>query len=104
MKINQFLKINAVAIAAIMFTGALMSFKIVEKKAAETQYYYNSSDVTEGSFSDVNKWAIGTSPSCLTSGDRPCKMIVPEGDSLEDQIGGLTNAQVLAIHAGERRP
>lgn len=32
MKINQFLKINAVAIAAVMFTGALMSFKIVEKR------------------------------------------------------------------------
>lgn len=104
MKFNQFLKINAVAIAAVMFTGATMSFKIIEKKAEETQFYYNSSDVTEGSFSDVNKWTEGTSPSCLVSGDRPCKMIVPEGSSLNDQIGGLTNAQVLAIHSGERRP
>lgn len=32
MKFNQFLKINAVAIAAVMFTGATMSFKIIEKR------------------------------------------------------------------------
>lgn len=32
MKMNQFLKINAVAIAAVMFTGSIMSFKIAEKR------------------------------------------------------------------------
>lgn len=31
MKINQFLKINAVAIAAVMFTGATMSVKRQQK-------------------------------------------------------------------------
>ncbi|MGV4415471.1 hypothetical protein [Chryseobacterium sp. T1] len=104
MKINQFLKINAVAIAAIMFTGALMSFKIVEKKAADKQFYYNSTNTSEGAFSNVNNWVEGTSPSCLESGNRPCSMIVPEGSDLEDVISGLTNDQVLAIHPTERRP
>lgn len=104
MKLNQFLKINVVAIAAIMFTGSVMSFKIIEKKTADQQFYYNSTDVSEGAFSDVNNWQEGISPSCIVSGDRPCKMIVPEGDNLNSQIGGLTNSQVLAIHSGERRP
>ena len=104
MKFNQLLKINAVAIAAIMFTGTLMSFKIAEKKTAVSQFYYNSTDISEGAFSNVSNWAEGTSPSCLTSGNKPCSMIVPDGSDLEDVISGLTNEQVLAIHPLERRP
>lgn len=31
MKLNQILKANAVAIAAVIFSGAVMSFKVMEK-------------------------------------------------------------------------
>lgn len=104
MKLNQILKANAVAIAAVIFSGAVMSFKVMEKKSADKQYFYNSSDVSEGAFAEVANWQEGTSPSCITSGNRPCSMTVPEGSSLNDVIDGLTNAQVLAIHPSERRP
>ena len=103
MKINQFLKINAVAIAAVMFTGTLMSFKIVEKKAADKQFYYNSTSTSAGAFANVSNWAEGAGSSCLTTGNKPCTIAVPEGQDLVDVIGGMTNAQVLAIHPSERR-
>ncbi|WP_157676727.1 hypothetical protein [Chryseobacterium sp. T16E-39] len=103
MKINQFLKINAVAIAAVMFTGSVMSFKIIEKKAEPMQYFYNSNSVAAGAFSNVSNWAEGAGSSCLTTGNKPCTITVPEGQDLVDVIGGLTNPQVLAIHPSERR-
>lgn len=103
MKINQFLKINSVAIAAIMFTGAVMSFKIIEKKAEPMKYFYNSNSVAAGAFSQVSNWAEGEGPECVTTGNKPCTITVPEGQDLIDVIGGLTNPQVLAIHPGERR-
>lgn len=90
---------------ALLTAGVTMSFKMAEKeKAVETVYYYNSNDLSEGAFATVANWSSSISPSCLTSGDRPCKMTVPEGTSLSDQIGSKTNDDVLAIHPDERRP
>ncbi|KMQ65272.1 hypothetical protein ACM39_16445 [Chryseobacterium sp. FH2] len=104
MKLNQILKVNAVAIAAVIFSGAVMSFKVMEKKVADKQFYYNSTSTAEGAFQNVSNWVEGTSPSCLISGNRPCSMTVPDGSDLGDVISGLTNDQVLAIHPTERRP
>ena len=104
MTFNPFFKINSAALAAVIFAGATMSFKIVEKKSTDKQFYYNSTDTSEGAFSEVANWQEGTSPSCIAFGDRPCSMTVPEGNNLSDVIDGLTNAQVLAIHPSERRP
>ncbi|MCG2793417.1 MAG: hypothetical protein L6262_07735 [Weeksellaceae bacterium] len=103
MKFNQFLKINAVAIAAVMFTGTVMSFKMTEKKTDVQQFYYNSTDTSAGAFSQESNWAVGAGSSCLTTGNKPCTITVPEGQDLIDVIGGLTNPQVLAIHPMERR-
>lgn len=104
MKFNQFLKINAVAIAAVMFTGSVMSFKILEKKTAAQQFYYNSPDTSAGAFSQESNWSIvEENVSCLTNGNKPCTITVPDGQDLVDVIGGMTNAQVLAIHPSERR-
>lgn len=99
MKFNQFLKINAVAIAAVMFTGAVMSFKMAEKKAADQTFYYISEDMNEGAFHTTANWtnSAGGSAGCVTSGDRPCKVIVPEGSSLSSVLASKTNAQVLTI-------
>lgn len=90
--------------AALLTAGITMSFKMAESKDVDTVYYYSSNDVSEGAFATVGNWSSSISPSCLTSGNRPCKMTVPEGTSLSDQIGGKTNDEVLAIHSDERRP
>ena len=104
MKTLQFLKINFMLVVALLTAGITMSFKMAENRAVDTVYYYNSSDVSEGSFATVGNWSSSISPSCLSTGARPCKMSVPSGSSLTAQIGGKTNAQVLAIHPSERRP
>ncbi|WP_139418565.1 hypothetical protein [Chryseobacterium mulctrae] len=103
MKFNQFLKMNAVAIAAVMFTGALMSFKIAEKKAEPMQYFYNSSSVATGAFSQVSNWTEGVGSGCVTTGNKPCTITVPDGQDLIDVIGGLTNSEILDIHPLEKR-
>ena len=104
MKHLQLIKTHFMLAAALLTAGVTMSFKVAEENAAETVYYYNSNDVSEGAFATVGNWSSSISPSCLTSGNRPCKMTVPEGTSLSDQIGGKTNDEVLDIHPDERRP
>ena len=104
MKNITFIKTNMMLAAALLTAGVTMSFKVAEEKAAETVYYYNSNDVSEGAFATVGNWSSSISPSCLTSGNRPCKMVAPDGTSLSDQIGGKTNDEVLDIHPDERRP
>ena len=50
-------------------------------------------------FHNVNNWTTAESGSagCVTSGERPCKVIVPDGSSLSTVLGSKTNAQVLDI-------
>lgn len=86
-----------------MFTCSVMSFKIVEKKTADQQFYYNSTDTSAGAFSQESIWAVGAGSSCLTFGNKPYTIAVPEGQDLVDVIGGMTNSQVLAIHPSEKR-
>ena len=99
MKMQTFLKTNALAIMALLFAGSIMSFKIAEDKAADQNFYYISEDMSEGAFHDVNNWTSAESGStgCVTSGERPCKVIVPDGSSLSTVLGSKTNAQVLDI-------
>lgn len=105
MKTISFLKRHFLVAIALLTAGVTMSFKMAEKeKAVDTVYYYNSNDLSEGSFATVSNWSNSISPSCVSLGDRPCKMTVPTGSTLNAQIGGKTNTQVLAIHPGERRP
>ena len=80
-----------------------MSFKMAESKTVDTVYYYNSNDTDPGAFAEDTNWTTSESFSCITLSDKPCKMTVPPGTTLNDQIGGKTNAQVLAIHPTERR-
>ena len=99
MKMKTFLKTNALAIMALLFAGSIMSFKIAEDKAADQNFYYISEDMSEGAFHDVNNWTRAESGStgCVTSGERPCKVIVADGSSLSTVLGSKTNAQVLDI-------
>ena len=99
MNIQSFLKTNALAIMALIFAGSLMSFKLAENNTADQNFYYISEDMTEGAFHDVNNWTSAESGStgCVTSGERPCRVIVPDGSSLSTVLGSKTNAQVLDI-------
>ncbi len=104
MKTISFLKNHFMLMVALLTAGVTMSFKVAESHKADTVYYYNSSDLSEGAFADVNNWATSPTFTCVTQGKRPCKMRVAPGGTLDDQIAGKTNAQVLAIHPNERRP
>lgn len=99
MKMKTFLKTNALAIMALLFAGSIMSFKIAEDKAADQNFYYISEDMSEGAFHNVNNWTTNESGStgCVTSGERPCKVVVPDGNTLSSVLGTKTNAQVLDI-------
>ena len=106
MKPIQFLKVNAWAIAAVIVAGTTMSFKMAEKqaKADDQVFYYNSTDTSPNAFANPANWSETPTFSCSTTGNKPCKMVVPAGEELIDQIGGLSNAQVLNIHPTERKP
>ncbi|MDV4042954.1 hypothetical protein CMT37_08955 [Elizabethkingia anophelis] len=102
MKLNSLLKTNAIAIAAIMFAGTAMSFKIAEKNAADQTFYYVSENMSEGSFHNAGNWNTSNSDNinCSTTRVRPCKITVPEGSTLSDVLGSKTNDQVLDISEG----
>ena len=103
----QVLKSNILLIAGLMFVTFSMSFSNNSEKpvAADTIYTYNSTSKMEGDFANTSNWiVVSTTPSCLTTGTRPCNIVVPSGSTLSSIIGGLTNDQVLAIHNNERKP
>lgn len=103
MKIKQFFKTNALAIAAIIFAGTTMSFKLAERKAAPQDFYYNSNDISANAFHNVANWNTTMPADCSTEEPvRPCKVTVPEGSTLSSVLGSKTNSQVLAISQGYR--
>ncbi|MBF8457240.1 hypothetical protein IV494_08595 [Kaistella sp. G5-32] len=104
MKTFKFLKINFMLVVALLTAGITMSFKLAEKNSADTAYYYISEDMSEGSFHNVNNWTTASSggADCVTTGDRPCKVIVPENSSLGSVLGSKNNSQVLAISVNRK--
>ncbi|OWK72890.1 hypothetical protein CBW16_11615 [Flavobacteriaceae bacterium JJC] len=90
--------------AALLTAGITMSYKVAEKKANDTAYFYNSDDMSEGAFHNVSNWTTSTSAGigCVTSGVRPCKVIVPENSSLSDVLGSKDNEEVLDISVNRK--
>ncbi|MCZ2336997.1 MAG: hypothetical protein LC127_02140 [Chitinophagales bacterium] len=103
MKTLKFLKINFMLIVALLTTGITMSFKMVKEKNASTTYFYNSNDTSSNAFAQVSHYGTTNLEDCITEGDRPCKIIVPEGQTLSNMLSGKNNSQVLAI-ASQRKP
>lgn len=101
MKLNSFLKTHAVAIAAVVFAGGVMSFKAMEKKAATT-YFYNSSDISAGAFATPGHWQTSNSSECELKGERPCSIVVPDGQTINSVLSGKTNAQVLSMSTNRK--
>lgn len=101
MKLNQILKVNAVAIAAVIFSGAVMSFKVMEKKAATT-YFYNSTDIGSGAFASPSHWQTTNLSGCEIEGERPCSIVVPDGQTLDDVLDGKSNEQVLSMSTSRK--
>lgn len=104
MKLNTFIKTNAMAIVAIIFAGSLMSFKVIEKKVNtfDQIYFYDSSNMAEGEFRKVGNWNLleNQSISCETTRVRPCKITVHGGQTLSGILGSKNNSQVLDISEG----
>lgn len=73
--------------------------KMVENRADDTPYYYISEDMSEGAFHNVSNWtsSSGGGVGCVTTGVRPCQVIVPESSTLGDVLGTKLNSEVLAI-------
>ena len=103
MKHLQFIRTHFLLAVALLTAGITMSFEKAENKNAATTYYYNSSDVSANAFADASHWATTNSESCLTSGERPCRINVPEGQTLSSMLAGKDNNQILAI-AVQRKP
>lgn len=101
MKLNSFLKTHAVAIAAVVFAGGVMSFKTMDKKAA-TVYYYVSTSTAPNAFHNVSNWNTSNidNVSCSTERVRPCKITLQDGQNLSDILGSKTNSEVLDIAEG----
>lgn len=102
MKTISFFKRHFLVAIALLTAGVTMSFKMAEKDAATT-YFYNSSDISANAFAEVSHWATTNAESCLTEGDRPCRIVVQDGQTLSSMLSGKNNDQVLAI-AVQRKP
>lgn len=102
MKINSFIKTNAVAIAALLFAGCVMSFKVAEKKVAPITYYYVYSGMAAGDFAAPGHWQTADPGDCDTDGLKPCKIIVKDGQTLSGVLSGKDNNGVLSISLGRR--
>lgn len=101
MKTIKFLKINLLVIVAVLFASSVMSFNIHEKKTEGNYHYYNSSSVS--SFNTLSKWDVmNNSENCISGGERPCKIFVPEGLTLSDVIGGKTDQYILQEAEGTK--
>ena len=99
---KQFLKINAIAILAVMFTGSIMSFKLWEKKSVPVTYFYNSSDITAGAFANTSHWQTTNASACEDEGERPCSIVVPDGQTLSGVLSGKNNDQVLSMSTNRK--
>jgi len=106
MKLQQFLKSNAIAIVALLTIGTTMSFKLYEKKAdtTGTLYFYISPSKAAGAFHDISNWNTQNNDdiNCSSLGERPCKITVPQGQNLFDVLGSKENDEVLLIAEGRK--
>lgn len=107
MKTVTYLKASFLTVIMLLTISFMMSYKnkTDENVKVATIYTYNSADKSEGDFAKTANWmSVSIAPGCAPTGDRPCNITVPAGSSLAAEIGGLTNAQVLAIHPNQRKP
>ncbi len=96
-------------VLAVIFMAAMgaMSFKKAEKTEAKvaTVYEYDSNSIVEGDFADPAKWKVASgTPTCYSSGTRPCSIAVPDGSTLGAQIAGKSNEQILNLPHMKRKP
>ena len=101
MKTIKFLKVNLIAIVALIFASSIMSFNSHEKKTEGEYHYYNNSSLS--SFNTLTKWSlVNDSENCISGGERPCKIFVAEGQTLNDVIGGKTDLFIMQKAEGTK--
>ena len=101
----KFLQSHFLVAIALLTAGVTMSFKMAEKESVDdTAYYYISEDMSEGAFHNVNNWTTSTSGGigCVTTGDRPCRVNVPEDSSIGAVLGSKNNLQGLGISVNKK--
>mgnify|MGYP006994456557 FL=1 len=93
------LKLNLFMVAALAIAAVTMSFKMVNDS---TTYHYTSNSTAPGAFATTTNWATGAG-SCVSDGNKPCDILVPDGSTLSSVLAGKTNSQVLDINPTSRR-
>lgn len=105
MKTIKFLKINLMAIVAILFASTVMSFKLDNQPRERTDnvYFYVSSDKSEGAFHTVGNWSLtNDAVNCNTGGERPCSITVPSNIALSTYLGAQSNDDIMELSAGTK--
>ena len=96
MNIPSFLKTNVIGIVTVLFALILMSFSLWKEDNASITYFYNSNDISAGAFAEPSHWQTTNASACEEEGERPCSIVVPDGQTLNDVLSGKTNSQVLS--------
>jgi len=103
MNIPSFLKNNVIGIVTVLFALILMSFSLWKEDNASITYFYNSNDISAGAFAEPSHWQTTNASVCEEEGERPCSIVVPDGQTLNDVLSGKTNSQVLSM-SPNRKP
>lgn len=93
-------KVNFIALVALVIGIITMSFKLSEDS---TTYHFKGTSTDEGEFADPSNWEEGESNDCLTFGDFPCEIEVPNESSLLQVLGNKSNEEVLEINPFSRK-
>jgi hypothetical protein len=87
MKMKTFLKTNALAIMALLFAGSIMSFKIAEDNAI-LQPISIIAKMYLQELLPIPHWQTTNASECENEGERPCSIVVPEGQTLNSILSG----------------
>jgi len=101
---NYAMAFLALIIAATSLT--IMSFKEKSENkisVESTQHFYNSEETDEDAFADPMNWSTNDSSNeCEPTGNRPCQISVPDGQTLSQILTGKTNNEVLDLSSGRK--
>ncbi len=107
MQIKHFLKVNLVAVAALMIAIVTMSFKLASPANAKlaTNYHYKIASTNINDLRNIGNWEVGTGTDCNTGTDVPC--VIPYTSSasdptFQDFLNNRTLAQLNAAASSQK--
>lgn len=102
MKLNAILKMGAAMMVLALMIFVVQSFGKKNKESVPQTYYYVSSDLSEGAFGSAVHWETVDPGDCEADGERPCKITVPSGQTINSVLSGKDNETVLGMSNGRR--